>query len=261
MALSNHDQEQVRDYLLGHLSDEEQQKVEERLMTEDEFFEELEISKGELIEEYCADELPQEERNWFRDHYLRSAEGRQRHAFVIALDSVKRSHPAPRPLTWFERLKALFRARPGTVAFATATALVLIVAVLIISPTQTVPTSYAFSLNSTLSRRSAGDARYYRVPLNPDVNELRITLQLQEGVPRGTDYRVELDDRTQKTSLKPLSHDANSVLVVLPTASLHESLYALRLSALQADGTEQPIPGEYLFELDQPQKGTKSTKD
>ena len=50
MALTNHDQAKIRQYLLGHLSDEEQQEIEGRLMTEDDLFEELEISKGELIE-------------------------------------------------------------------------------------------------------------------------------------------------------------------------------------------------------------------
>jgi len=249
MALSNHDEEQVRAYLLGRLNDEEQQQIEERLMTEDDLFEELEISKGELIEEYCADELPQKERDWFKDHYLASAEGRQRQTFVLALDSRKSPDPAPRPLTWFERLTALVRTRPWSVALATATAAVLIFAVLITRRTQTIPTAYAFSLNSTVGRRSAGDVRYYPVTLKPDVNELKITLQLNESAPRGKDYRVELDDRTEKTSLKPLSHDANSVLVVIPTSSIHEGLYSLTLNAIKEDGTEQPIPGEYLFEL------------
>ena len=249
MALSNHDEEQVRAYLLGRLNDEEQQQIEERLITEDDLFQELEISKGELIEEYCADELPPKERDWFKTHYLASAEGRQMQTFALALDSLKTSHPQPRPLTWLERVTALLRTRPWTVAIATATAAVLIIAVLITRRTQTIPTAYAFTLNSTVSRRSAGDARYYPVTLKPDVNELRITLQLNENAPRGTNYRIELDDRTEKTSLKPFSHDANSVVVVIPTSLLHEGLYALTLSAIKEDGTEQPIPGEYLFEL------------
>jgi hypothetical protein len=249
MELSTNDQAKVRDYLLGRLTEEEQEKIEERLIVEDKLFEELEISKGELIEEYNADELPQKDREWFKDHYLASTEGRQRHAFVLTLDFIKRSQPAPQPLTWFERLKGLVRTRPWVVAIATGTALVLIAAVLIIPRSQTGSTSYAFNLNSTLTRRSSGDGRYYKVAADPNVYELRITLQLPEGATRGTDYRAELDDRSEKTSLKPVSHDANSVLVVIPTSSLHGGLYALRLYAVNGDGTEQLIPGEYLFEL------------
>ena len=57
MALNEHDQARIRDYLLGHLSDEEQEKIEERLMTEDALFEELEISKYQLNPQFKADKF------------------------------------------------------------------------------------------------------------------------------------------------------------------------------------------------------------
>lgn len=251
MALNDHDQARIRDYLLGHLTDEEQEKIEERLMTEDDLFEELEISKGELIEEYCAGELPRKEHEWFEQHYLTSVEGRRRHATAIGLKTLKRSVPGPRKLTWFERLRDFFNARPWTMAAVATSAVVIIVAGLFVyRPTR--PASYAFTLTSTVVQRSSGNARYYKVPLNPDIGELRITLQLPEGVTRGTDYRVELDDRGETSSLKPASHDANSVVVVIPIATLREGLYALRLYALKPEGAEQLIPGEYLFELVNP---------
>ena len=78
MALNNHDQARIREYLLGRLSDEEEEKIEERLMVDDDLFEELEISKGELIEEYSAGELNQTDRKSFEDGYLASPEGRKR---------------------------------------------------------------------------------------------------------------------------------------------------------------------------------------
>src|SRR5215213_1598388 len=251
MASTNHDQERIRDYLLGHLSDDEQQKIEERLMTEDALFDELEVSKGELIEEYCANELAQSERQWFRENYLASDEGRQRHALALALDSLKRSRPAPQPLPWFERLRALFKTQPWAVAAATSTALVMIVAGLFIynRTAATPPASYAFNLNSTVSHRSTGGAQYPQVPLSPETGELRITLQLPEDVTDRNSYRVTLDDRRQITSFEETSHDRNSVLVVVPTKSLREGLYSLKLYAIKDDGTEQPIPGEYKFEL------------
>lgn len=251
MALNDQDQARIRDYLLGHLSDEEQEKIETRLMTEDDLFEELEISKTELVEEYRAGELAHDDHKWFERHYLASAEGMQAHATAAALAS--RRPPTPQKLTWFERLQNFFNAHRWAMAAAASTAVVIIVASLFIfrrPPT----TAYAFSLNSTVSRRSSSDARYFKVPLKPDVGELRITLQLPEGVTRGTDYRVELDDRGATKSLKPTSHDANSVVVVIPAASLREGLYALRLYGLKSDGTEQLIPGEYLFELVTPRQ-------
>lgn len=253
MALNDHDQARIRDYLLGHLSDEEQEKIEERLMTEDDLFEELEISKTELIEEYRAGELAHNDHDWFEHHYLASSEGRQAHATAVALSSLDRPIPVPPKPTWFEQLRKFFNVHRWAIVAATSAAVVIIVA----SPfflLRTPSTSYAFTLNSTVSNRSSGNARYFKVPLNREIGTLRITLQLPDVVKRGTDYRVELDDRGSTKSLKPVSHDANSVVVVIPAASLREGLYALRLYALQSDGTEQLIPGEYLFELVMPRQ-------
>ena len=263
MALNDHDQTRIRDYLLGHLSDLEQQELEERLMTEDDLFEELEISKGELLEEYSAHELAQKEHEWFEQHYLASAEGRQRHAFTLALDSIKRSTPVPQSsATWFDRLAVFLKRKPWAIAIATSSALVAIVAGLSIwSSTLVTPLrSYAFTLNSTLSQRSSGDARYPIVPLSPEIGELRITLQLPEGTMRGKDYGVTLDDRSEITNLRATAHDENSVLVVIPTASLHEGPYELRLKSIKDDNTEQAIPGEYRFQLVSPNRSSATPK-
>ena len=249
MALSNHDQARIRQYLLGHLTEEEQQNIEERLMIEDDLFEELEISKGELIEEYCAGELTEPEHRWFGQHYLASAEGRQQHTFALALQCIKRPVLEPQPLTLFERLGAFLQKWRWAVAIGAPAALVIAIAIglQVSRRTQASPTFYSFSLNSTVSQRSSSDARYHIVQLSPEIGELRITLQLPQGVTRGTNYSVELDDRRATRRLNATSHDANSVLVVVPTAQVPEGLYALRLYSNKDDGSEQLIPGEYLF--------------
>jgi len=88
MALSAHDQSRIREYLLGHLSHEEQEHLEERLIVDDDLSEELEISQGELIEEYRAGELTEKERQWFESNYLASREGRERYILALALGRV-----------------------------------------------------------------------------------------------------------------------------------------------------------------------------
>ena len=95
MAVNAHDQSSIRDYLLGRLSHKEQEHLEERLIVDDDLSEELEISKGELIEEYCAGELTEKERRWFERNYLASFEGRQRYSFTVALSYLSRI-PKPR---------------------------------------------------------------------------------------------------------------------------------------------------------------------
>src|SRR5215208_1140716 len=104
MALNNNDQTQIRQFLLGKLSEDDQQKIEERLMVENDLFEELEISKGELVEEYCANELTREEHHWFERHFLASPEGKERYALAVALGHLQHDpSELPRPVTFFER--------------------------------------------------------------------------------------------------------------------------------------------------------------
>ena len=103
MALNAHDESRIREYLLGHLSHQEQVHLEERLIVDDELIEELEISKGELIEEYCAGELTEKERQWFESNYLASLEGRERYSMAVALSYLSSRTPRPRP-SWFKRL-------------------------------------------------------------------------------------------------------------------------------------------------------------
>lgn len=88
MALYAHDHSSIREYLLGHLSHKEQEHLEERLIVDGDLSEELEISKGELIEEYCAGELTEKDRHWFESNYLASLEGRRRYILAVAINYV-----------------------------------------------------------------------------------------------------------------------------------------------------------------------------
>lgn len=256
MALSNHDQARIREYLLGRLNEDDQQKLEERLMIEDALFEELEISKSELIEEYRAGELTQEEHGWFEQHYLASPEGRRNHVFSLALDCVEApapapvSVPAPKPATFFERIGAIFKNRRW--AFATASAAALVLLVLGWSFLYTGPQQFmAFTLTSSATRRGPGDTQVYRVALNPNVGELRVSLKLPEPATPGTTYRAELDNRREITNVKLAGQDADSVLVTIPASQVPPGYYALRLFVLKGDGSEQQIPGDYFFMVDQ----------
>ena len=252
MALNNNDQVSVRNYLLGHLGDEEQQKIEERLMLEDDLFEELEISKGELIEEYRAGELSQKEREWFERHFLGSAEGKQRYTFSEAMDLVAtRNKPEPESLSWFRRLQNILGASPWVISTATAGVILITVGIIFSIRSPQPQGSLAVTLtNSALTRSNTGATKYTRVALKPDVGEVRLTLPLPAGATPGVDYRVELDNRSERKNLKPSAHDANSVSVVIPAAQLPPGPYALILFAVQADKTEQAIPGHYFFNVE-----------
>jgi len=130
MALNEHDQARIRDYLLGKLSENEREMIEERLMVEDALFEELEILKGELIEEYHEGQLTGKERDSFEHGFLSSSEGRQRQVFAVAIDTLEQ-HRQPQPVGLLERISNFFR-KPQLAVPAVGLAAVVIVAILFV---------------------------------------------------------------------------------------------------------------------------------
>src|SRR3954452_17771593 len=106
MALTSNDQKRIRDYLLGKLSEDEQQTIEERLIAEDDLFQELEISKSELVEDYRANDLSTAEKQWLESHFLASPEGKETYELTLSLDHLARSPPTRLPsVSFFERLQ------------------------------------------------------------------------------------------------------------------------------------------------------------
>jgi hypothetical protein len=245
MALSNHDQVSIREYLLGRLSEAEQEKIEERLMVEDDLFEELEILKGELIEEYREGELTRKDRESFESGFLSSREGRERQTFAVAMGCLAQQHQ-PQPAGVLERLAAFFR-KPQWAVAAGALAVLTIAAIVWVRSPQQPSKSFAITLTSSAITRTAGDSQYPRITIPPDVSELRISLALPQPAPPGARYRVELDNRRDRTSIQPSGQDANSVSVVIPASQVPAGFYALVIYEIKADGTEQRNPGNYFF--------------
>lgn len=248
MALNNHDQAKIREYLLGKLSDAEQQKIEEMLMLDDELFQELEVSKGELVDEYCAGELGPNEQQWLERHYLATPEGNERRLFAVALGSLDRPKLAQKSTNIFDRIAAFFRQKPWVIGLVAASVLLVVLVGVWVSTTAP-RNSLAVTLTNSTIKRSTNEAQYHKVAVKPDVGELRISLTLPESVTRATKYRAELDNRFETKSLTPVGLEGNSVLVVIPAAQVPTGLYALTLYAIQNDGSEQAVPGQYFFEV------------
>lgn len=247
MALSNRDQESIRDYLLGHLNDEELGKVEERLMVDDEFFEELEISKGELIEAYTDGQLTAKDHEWFEGHYLASSEGRQRQAFWMAIDCLKAATPAPapQPPSFLDNLRSIFMTRPWALAAPVVVVLIIVAVFQLPSRPQQV---VSLNLENTATYRDEGP-----LPSTVDLSnarELRLSLALPKAFTPGVSYRAELDNRTDKRSLTAVSHDNTSVTTVIPAGDLPRGEYAVTLTVVMADGSERSVPGSYRFNVE-----------
>jgi len=73
-------------YLLGQTRPEELSSLEERLMTDSEFYNELLIVEDELIDQYLSGELSESERESFGNHFLLTPERQQKVRFVRAFN-------------------------------------------------------------------------------------------------------------------------------------------------------------------------------
>jgi tetratricopeptide (TPR) repeat protein len=79
------EQKKLREYILGETGDEERAAVEERLMTDDDYFQGLSMIEGDLIQNYVDGNLDAAERAKFEKRFLISEENRQKVKFARAL--------------------------------------------------------------------------------------------------------------------------------------------------------------------------------
>lgn len=101
----------IRRYLLGELTqEEERERFEERLMADDDFFEEFQLVKEELIDQYLEGEITRAERERFERHFLTTTDRRRSLRLAQALSTYhapapgvivgKKTEAARAPFTW-----------------------------------------------------------------------------------------------------------------------------------------------------------------
>ncbi|HKO42390.1 MAG TPA: CHAT domain-containing protein [Pyrinomonadaceae bacterium] len=90
------EQQFLRQYLLGESLDEERRRaIEERLLTDDDYYEQLEIAEDELIQQYLGDDLNATERASFEQNFISTDERRQKFVVARSLNRYAASHPLP----------------------------------------------------------------------------------------------------------------------------------------------------------------------
>lgn len=75
----------IRDYLLGALSEDETERLDELSVTDDEFAARLQAIENDLVDSYTRGELSGESLERFRSHYLSSPRRREKVAFAEEL--------------------------------------------------------------------------------------------------------------------------------------------------------------------------------
>lgn len=102
MKRNDKDGVSIRRYLLGYASDEEQEQLEEHLITDSEYREQVLVIENELIEDYLANALSDEERERFIQHFLSTPQQIQKLKIAEALnqyfavEAAAHSPPLPR---------------------------------------------------------------------------------------------------------------------------------------------------------------------
>jgi hypothetical protein len=122
--------EPLREYLLGVLDPDARQELEERLMVDSAFFEELERSESELIDDYLSENLSQNEKEKFGSFFLLAPERQRKLEFARALKRYVASHPVTEQFRnpWWAKSMAFLRGQNPVLSWSLAAALVLLIA-------------------------------------------------------------------------------------------------------------------------------------
>lgn len=83
--LHNEDEEMLRHYLLGDLSEVARQQIDERLFTDNDYFQHLLLVEEELVEDYVSGSLSEDEGEKFGQYFLTNPERVESVAFARAM--------------------------------------------------------------------------------------------------------------------------------------------------------------------------------
>lgn len=125
MAFNSDHQNSIRRYLLGELSEQEVDHVEQLLISDDEVYQQLLFTEDDLIDDYVSDALSDEERTKFRRRFMAVPELRQsvgftsalrKHALMTAPKSVA-EEPETRKPALFDWLRQFFKQPAFAISF------------------------------------------------------------------------------------------------------------------------------------------------
>ena len=254
--------ERIIAYLLEELPEEDLQRFEEECFAQESLLSEISFVEEDLIEAYLRNELTPERRQRFEQHYLTTV-GRQERvtmaaAFLRLVDERNAAvEPAvgvsPTTVSWMTRFRAFWQQQ----SWALRTAAALVVLTIIIGASwllffrPATPQTFA-TLTLMISPNNRADgAQAGKVKLPLDAEALKIFLTLPQSSPLPAHYRVEFENANgESRSIAVAGEEAQSVIVVLPAAQLKRGQYALKLFAIQSDGTVQRINGSYFFNVE-----------
>jgi hypothetical protein len=121
----DHDDTEIRRYLLGELEEERSAALEQDYFAREELFDRVWAAENDIVDEYLAGRLSVHQRDRFERHYMASPEHRDRVAAARELRAHGAPSPAPKPARqgWWPTIRSAFGTWPGGWTAAAATAL------------------------------------------------------------------------------------------------------------------------------------------
>lgn len=268
MLLNAKEQVTIRRYLLGKAVPEEQALLEERLLRDSDFYEELLVAEDELVDQYVANQLPEAEIQSFKTNFLSTPERRQKLGFARSLrryvnegakdraegvksdpgGEVAQTGPKKRPAVWF------LPTQNPILSYALGVAVLLLVVGAWIatnnwSTPQTGPGNVLTVVLTPGLTRESGQIKAVQIPSDTDTLQLQLALASDDY----QSYRAELltSERVTvvvKENLKPESSGDKSINLLVPTRVVKRDDYLLKLAGQRADGTYEDIGG-YRFRV------------
>jgi hypothetical protein len=265
-----HEEGDLRLYLLGLLPQERARPLEERLLSDGSFYEELVIAEDELIDEYLDGELDGRELERFNGHFLNSPHRMSRVRFARTLKRyvaetdaaavAETPAPAEDPASGIKPERGGGRFLPWPRVPGPAPAAYLAVALLVScaitwvvirSMSSGAPRQVATVLLTPGGQtRAGGDLQLVDIPVGADVVQLRLRLVAVDF----QSYHATLLNEDgvlllNASNLKPEPVEGTQAIVMtLPARNIQPGGYQLRLDGVYPDGNSESIDA-YRFKV------------
>jgi hypothetical protein len=263
MSQETYDEGVLRRYLLGTSDQSEQTLVEERLLRDTKFYQELLISEDEVIDEYLTNELSAVEKDHFEKNFLVTPERLQRVRFARSLSKYIQEAADTQPVASLDqeasepsRSRSLF----GFLAIQNPLARYAFVAIILLA----IGGSVWFALRSTQTTIPSGQ-NVMAVTLTPGLTRgsgqtlIKLSrdfeiLQLRLALPADEyqSYQAELvrEGRTVlvKEDLKPEMTTGKFLILNLDPRDLRAGDYQVRVSGNLPNQPSERLQG-YQFRI------------
>lgn len=277
MQLDYKEQESLRRYLLGSLPPEEIAALEERLLTDTVFYDELLMVEDELIDHYLSGEQSGAERESFEAHFSLAPERQQKVRFARALKKylsridelepedvviaeASLSGPAsPVDPSKSKRSFLPFLPTNHILAYSLAATFVVVIGLVTWMAVNRLKNPALGETGQVLAvvltpglSRSLDSGQIKKISIPPETQTLELQLELPKA--EYASYRAEVlrSDQTIVATiegLKPATTSAKASITVPVSASLiKREDYSVKLAGKRADGIYEDVAG-YVFRV------------